>query len=259
MPSPVASRFRHSFLGLSLCVLPLLIFSACSSPPVKKEVHGEAFEVGQVAQSDSNRTANLAMRDNLESLSLLLEKLYKRNPAQWKKTGAQTLEEAHDRIMTAIRSDQPLPELGDAKSVAALPLAFDPKFQGDRAGTLIYALGTMLVEVYGGRTELYLVHGLNAQELSNAAYNVEVAVWLLSSRKDTQGNPLLLSNEIGPAGRNLSFEREFGRIIGRLELLAAISDEKYRRSAIGYVQGFFGATFMQFLPLDTVTAATTAH
>ena len=244
-------------MGLLFCVS--FVFSACSSPPAKKEVHGEAFEVGQVAQSDANRAANLAMRDNLESLSLLLEKLYKRNPSQWKKGGAQTLEEARNRVMTAIRTNQALPELGETKSVAALPLAFNPQFQGDRAGALIYALGTMLLEVYGGRTELYLIHGLDAQELANAAYNVEVAVWLLSNRRDAQGSPLLLSNEIGAAGHNLSFEREFGRIIGRLELLAALSDEKYRRGTIGYIQGFLGATFIQFLPLNASTTAGAAH
>jgi hypothetical protein len=47
----------------------------------------------------------------------------------------------------------------------------------------------MLVEVYGGRTELYLVHGLNAQQLANAAYNVEVASWLLGRRQNPMAAP----------------------------------------------------------------------
>ncbi len=237
-------------LGSLLCLLSL---AACSAVPVKKEIHGSDLDANQVVQSDSNRAANLAMRDNLESLSLLLEKLYKRNLAQWKKTGFRSLEEARQKVIETISNDEPLPGLNDKKSVDALPLAFDQNFQGDRAGALVYGIGTMLTEVYGGRTQLYLIHGLDAQKLANAAWNIEVAMWLLSSRTDVHGQPLLLSNEISANGRNLSFEREFGRMLGRLELLAQMNDEKYRRSAINYVQGILGAPLLQFLPLEAVS------
>ncbi|MGC3963696.1 MAG: hypothetical protein QM803_10330 [Rhodocyclaceae bacterium] len=233
------------------CIAGLCVLAACSSAPRQKEVRGEPFSSGELVQGDANRVANLAMRDNLASLSLILEKLYRRNPSQWKKTGAASLEEARNRVMTIIRTGASLPGT-DKRSVAALPLAFDPTFSGDRPGTLVFALGTMLIELYGGRTELYLIHGLDAQQLANASHNVEVAVWMLSTKRDTQGSLLLLSNEIGPDARNLSFEREFGRIMGRLELLAAMTDEKYRRSAIDYVQGLLGAPLMQFIPLGAV-------
>ena len=235
-------------------VLCLLFLAACSSVPVKKEIHGSDLDAAQVVQSDANRAANLAMRDNLESLSLLLEKLYKRNPGQWKKTGARSLEEARQKVFDIMGDDEPLPGLNHKKSVDALPLAFDRDFQGDRAGALVYGIGTMLIEVYGGRTQLYLIHGLDAQKLANAAWNIEVAMWLLASRTDAQGQLLLLSNEISANGRNLSFEREFGRMLGRLELLARMNDEKYRRSAINYVQGILGAPLLQFLPLDAAGA-----
>ncbi len=233
----------------------LLFLAACSSVPVKKEIHGSEFDAGQTVQSDANRAANLAMRNNLESLSLLLEKFYRRNPAQWKKTDARSLEDARKKVIEAMSNNQPLPGLDDRKSVDTLPLAFDRDFQGDRAGVLVYSIGTMLIEAYGGRTQLYLIHGLDAQKLANAAWNIEVAMWMLSSRTDDQGKPLLLSNEISANGRNLSFEREFGRMVGRLELLAQMNDEKYRRSAINYVQGIVGAPLLQFLPLNAVSAA----
>mgnify|MGYP000405552350 CR=1 FL=1 len=55
--------------------------------------------------------------------------------------------------------------------------------------------------------------------------------------------------EINASQRNLSFEREFGKIIARLDLLAAFTTEKYRRAAISYVQGIVGGTFLQFLPV----------
>ena len=74
-------------------------------------------------------------------------------------------------------------------------------------------------------------------------------MWLLASRKNAQGLPLLLSDEINDGQRNLSFEREFGKVIGRLDLLAGLLTEKYRRAVITCVQNLLGGTFLQFLPV----------
>ncbi|BAK77138.1 hypothetical protein NH8B_2324 [Pseudogulbenkiania sp. NH8B] len=237
---------------LPLCLCSLLL--ACSSPPGKKPVGSDGFSVEQLGQSDGNRVANLTMRDNLDSLSLLLDKLYKRNPSSWRAGGAGSRDEAHRQIMEAIRRNQPLPALGKVRSVAALTTAFDPHFKGDRAGTLIYGLGSMLLDCYDGKTEHYLLDGLDAGKLANASYNVEVAAWLLSNRKGDDGKAMLRANELSDSEQNLSFEREFGKIVGRLDLLAAFSDEKYRRAAINYSQALLGAPLLQFLPLDAAAA-----
>ena len=71
----------------------------------------------------------------------------------------------------------------------------------------------------------------------------------MAQRRNAQGGPLLLADEINAQERNLSFEREFGKIIARLDLLAQVTTEKYRRAVIGYVQGLAGGTFLQFLPV----------
>lgn len=233
----------------------VLLLTACAGAPVQKPVNGDRFSVGEVIQSDANRVANLIMRDNLDSLARLLDKLYRRNPAEWKKRGAASRDDAVRAVMAAIRDDQLLPGLGQARSVAALPLAFDAGFTGDRAGALVYGLGSMLTELYGGRRSLYLLNGIDAQRAANASFNVQVAVWMLSTRTGQDGKLLLLTNEIGPGGSNLSFEREFGRIIGRLELLAELSDESTRRGFINYVQGLLGAPLLQFLPLNAAGTA----
>jgi hypothetical protein len=236
----------------------LLLLAGCSTAPVKKEVYGDGFSSGQMLQNDANRAANLAMRDNLESLSLLLDKLYRRNPREWKKTGAATLELRRQQVIDAIVEGHPLPGLGSRKSIDAMTLAFDADFNGDRAGALVYGIGSMLMEAYGGRTTLYLINGLDAQTMANAAWNIEVAAWLLASRTGADGEPLLLSNEISEKGRNLSFEREFGRMTGRLELLGQMSDESLRRTGINYVQGVLAAPLlglMQFIPVGAAAAA----
>lgn len=242
-------------LRFALPLLLGLLLAGCNNAPVRKPVKGDGFSSAELGQSAANRMANLAMRDNLASLQSLLDKLYRRNPSQWQKAGFGSRDAAISQVMNTIRQNQPLPSLGQVRSTAALSTAFDPQFGGDRAGTLIYGLGSMLVEVYGGRTELYLVHGLNAQQLANAAYNVEVASWLLGRRQNPDGSPMLLANEITPQQRNLSFEREMSKIIARLELLAELSDEKLRRSAIDFGQSLLAAPFLQFIPVQAATSA----
>ena len=66
---------------------------------------------------------------------------------------------------------------------------------------------------------------------------------------DARGQPLLLANEIAGENRNLSLEREFGKVIGRLDLLASYMTERYRRAVIGYVQGLVAAPLLVFLPV----------
>jgi hypothetical protein len=38
-------------------------------------------------------------------------------------------------------------------------------------------------------------------------------------------------------------------VIGRLDLLAVVLTEKYRRAVVAYAQNLVGGTFLQFLPV----------
>ncbi|MGV8804830.1 MAG: hypothetical protein ACWA6Y_07700 [Polaromonas sp.] len=203
----------------------------------------------ELAQSDVNRMATLGMRDNLDSLLRIADKLYRRNPAEWRKTSAPSRDAALRQLRQAIEQQTPWPELQGKRDIAALSLALGPDFSGDRVAAFIYASADMLKAAHGGKTEVYLLDALDAQHLYNAARNIEIAVWLLSSRRNAAGQPLLLADEISEHDRNLSFEREFGKIIGRLDLLAEVLTEKYRRAVISYVQNLLGASFVQFLPV----------
>ena len=57
----------------------------------------------------------------------------------------------------------------------------------------------------------------------------------------------LRPDEINERERNLSFEREFGKIMGRLDLRSGVLTEKYCRAVIACVQNPLGGTFLQFL------------
>jgi hypothetical protein len=221
----------------------------CSTTPTPHgEVKGMSASGREVGQSDANRIATIGMRDNLESLYLLMDKLYRRNPAEWKKTAASR-DESVKRVREAIEQRQLWPELQGQRDIKALSLALTPEFNGDRVAALIYSSADMIIAAHGGKTEFFLIDNLDAQHLYNAARNIEIAAWLLASRRNAAGKPLLLSDDIGEAGRNLSFEREFGKIVGRLDLLAEFVVEKYRRAGITYVQGLLGGPLLQLLPV----------
>lgn len=245
-------------LAAMLCVTGLLVSGCASAPPApapRGEAKGESMTTAELAQSDVNRMATLGMRDNLASLLLLADKLYRRNPAEWRKstTASTTSPTSRDAALAKLRSaidgSAPWPELQGKRDIAALSLALGPDFKGDRVAAFIYASADMLVTAHGNKTSFYLTDALDAQYIYNAARNIEIAVWLLSSRRNAAGQPLLLADEISERDRNLSFEREFGKVIGRLDLLAVVLTEKYRRAVITYVQNLLGGTFLQFLPV----------
>src|SRR3990167_7869854 len=219
-----------SLLWMSSCALLCTVLAGCAAnaPTPRGEVKGAATTPAELAQSDMNRVATLA---------------------EWRKASAPSREHAAEQVRTAILQRQPWAPLQGRRDIAAMGFAFAPEFTGDRVAAFIHATADMIITAHGGKIEFFLLDGMDAQHLYNAARNVESAVWLLAQRRNAQGQPLLLADEIGPQGRNLSFEREFGKIIARLDLLAALTTEKYRRAAISYVQGIVGGTFLQFLPV----------
>ena len=199
-------------------------------------------------QTSVDRMATLGMRDNLQSLYLLMNKLYLRNPNQWRQSGYLDAVSAAREIRSAIENRQPLPALGDRRDLAALSYSLSPEFRGDRVGAFIYAIGSMLVTAHGGgRTRFYISDTINPQFVSNAARNIEKATWLLSQRQDANGVLLLFSNEISEEGSNLSFAVEFGKIVARLDLLTQMLDERYRRIGVNYAQSLL---LMNFLPVQ---------
>ena len=232
--------------GWAVVILGMVLgLGGCSGRLAHESIVSKNSEpkAGEFLQSDVDRMATLAMRNNLNSLYQLMSKLYQRNPQEWRKTGLPTRAAAEQAIHEAIEQNQPLPQLGGRRDVAALSYALSPDFEGDRVGAFIYALGSMLVTAHGGRTEFYLTDSFDAQFIYNAARNIEKAAWMLSQRRDARGRPLLLSNE----GGNLSYAVEFGKMTARLDLLTHVLEERYRRLGVNYAQSLL---FLNFLPVQ---------
>ncbi|CAI8744365.1 Lipoprotein [Pseudomonas sp. IT-P253] len=233
---------------LVLACVSMLFASGCSQQQGRDIVtqFGEG-KPQEFLQTSVDRMATLTMRDNLDSLYLLMSKLYLRNPDELKKSGFLDARIAGKQVRMAIELQQPLPTLGDKKDLAALRYAMSPQFLGDRVGAFIYAIGSMLVTAHGNRLEFYMTDAINPAFVSNAARNIEIATWILSQRQNKNGEPLLFSNEISEEGSNLSFAVEFGKIVARLDLLTQMLDERYRRIALNYAQSL---VFLNFLPVQ---------
>jgi len=233
------------------CALGLagsLLLAGCVMPQGSsaKGPRQEDMSADQLMQTDFNRTVTLAMRDNLASLYSLLDKLYRRNPREWRKTGLADQAAAVARVRGMIEQNRPPQGLSGLRDIQILAVSLEPGYQGDRVAAFIYGLADTIIAAHGGKTRFYVSDMLEGQRIYNAARNVEAAAWLLASRRTPQGEPLLLANEITATSANLSFEREFGAIIGRLDLVANLLGENTRRIGINYAQGLL---FFNFLPV----------
>lgn len=241
-------RSFRSFMLLCAWGGVLLLTGCASAPAPHGKVAGDSFSMQELLQSESNRITTLAMQENLDSLMRLMDKLYQRNPGEWRKT-AVSRQEALTKVRTAILEREPWPALDGLRDVQALSKALSPEFSGDRVAAFGYAVGDMLLTSHGGRTSFTLVDGIHAQHVYNAARNVEIANWVLNTRRNAQGQLLLLSNHISEHERNLSFEREMGKVIARLDLVASFGTERVRRTAIGFGQAIVAGPLLPYLPV----------
>lgn len=225
-------------LPLLLC----LLLAACATAPAGKQKLGSDFRLEYLAKSDVDRTAEIHQQAALEALRTLMTKLYRRNPQEWRKGGHASAEAAVARVFDR-RHDWRFIELDNRRGTDAITLAFDESFAGDRVLAFIGGMGGMMMAAYNDKTEFYFYDDLDPQKLYNSARNVEIAAWKLGSARNARGELFLLSNEELPV-RNLSFEREFGKLIANQDILARIVAEKTNRSIKQVVQGVATAVFL---------------
>ena len=226
----------------------LLVFiTSCSSNQIKSPTSQyDKSSVNQFAKTDFDRMADLEIRENMESLKILALKFYKRNPSQLKKSTQDNVEKMVNWIFHGDHNNE-FELLQNKKDVECLNLVFDESFNGDRVLALMIGLKTMLLESHGNKTDFYLFDKLDPQNIYNVARNIEVVVWKLSTKKMENGEPFLISNSISGNEQNLSFEREFGKIIGRSDYFAYTLSEKTERTITRAVQSVSTRLFLPFI------------
>jgi hypothetical protein len=218
----------------ALLLVAVLLLGACAS--------NGAIAPGQLAKTDVDRMVEAHRQELFASLKVVAEKLYRRNPREWRKAGLASQEEAVARLFdpqTAWR----LSAFEGRHGVDAILAAFREDYLGDRVAAFIGGLGGMLHAAFEEKTEFYMFDDVDPQKLHNSARNIEIAAWKLSNARAANGGLLLLSNEMQPS-QNLTFEREFGKMIGNLDLLSKIVADKTNRTVVKAIQSMATAVFL---------------
>ena len=240
---------QSSYHLLALGAAAALLAACATTEPVKSgkpiPQHDDRSSLRQLGKSDIDRLADVEIRENTQSLRMLMTKLYKRNPRELRKSTSGNAEEMVNSVFDS-RQDWRLKEINEAQGTDAIQQAFKPDYQGDRVLSFIVGLQTMLIKSHGGISDFYLTDTVDPQNIYNVARNVEIAVWKLSNARDDKGQLYLLTNELHDNERNLSFEREFGKIIGSLDLFAITLSEKLQRTITRMVQTLATALFLPF-------------
>jgi len=136
------------------------------------------------------------------------------------------------------------PELGDHRGSDAIMLALKPEYSGDRVFAFGVGLASTVFLSYDGKTAFYLTDSLDPQKLYNSARNIEIAAWKLANARNARGEPLLVSNEKTDDVANLSFEREFGKMIAYQDVMAEVAAQRTNRVIRRVVQTLATAVFL---------------
>lgn len=201
------------------------------------------MQLSDVAKTDIDVVAEFHLAATLADLRLLMYKLYRRNPRQWRQTGA-TSPDAITAQLFAAPTRLDFPELTGARGTDAVQLAFTDGFAGDRVLAFIGGLTTMIMAAYENQQEFFLTDQLDPQKLYNSARNVEIAAWKLASDRDPTGRLYLLSNSMDEGAPNLSFERLMGKLIGRQDMMAELIADGSSRTIRHIVQKMATAMFL---------------
>jgi len=241
-----------TFASIVLNLGLVLVLAACATIPEsgskpKKEVplQQDRSTINQLGKSDFDRMADVEVRENTESLRTLMLKLYKRNPLELKKSTSDPAEKMVSWIFDGSMQHQFLfSEINNLQGTDAIFLTFKPEYSGDRVLPFIVGLHTMLLRAHNDKTDFYLTDSIDPQRVYNVARNFEIAAWKLSNARKLDGTLFLLTNEMNESEKNLSFEREFGKMIGRTDLYAISLAEKSQRFISRVMQNLATAVFL---------------
>ena len=212
--------------GPVLVIGLLVLLSGCASLPEGSKLKGTDFKTSSLVKTDVDLITETIQGFVFSSLKELATKLYKRNPREWRKSGYDSVESAVNRVVAS-----PFAEVEGKRSIACIQLAFDDTYAGDRVKALILGLETMILDAYGGDQEFYLFDQLDAQKLYYSARNIEVASWMLRTRRDSGSELFLLSSsDLEGNMVNPSFERLFGKIINAQDIIAQIAADSTHRT-----------------------------
>lgn len=220
-------------MRIVLIVLLSLMLSACGG-----------YKLKNLAKSDIDLVTDQFIAKTRADVMELMVMLYDRNPDQLHVNPGMTVEGRLAQLRVHQRKLQ-FEELDYKQDIAAMQLAFDPAFRGDRVFALVVGLGSMLRQAYGYRSEVFLSDQLDAAVLSTSAQNVEMLWWKLKNTRKPNGQHYITTYEKQGVVDDLSFERLFSEIIVLQEMMAGIIGDSDNRTVTNAVH----AVSTVFIPL----------
>lgn len=222
-------------------LLALFLAAGCATKVSRDGKRETTLNPKYLAKTEIDRVIDTSRTEVVSSLAIVADKLYRRNPREWKKAGFASREAALDHLTRR----QTLPaNLGGRREGQAAMLAFREDYSGDRVAALMFGLLTMVDAAFENKEDFYVLDALDEQKLYNCARNIEIALWKLGTARNGAGEFFLLSNEIDPGNRNISFEREFGRAIGVLDLLSKVVADTNGRGVTRLTQSVATSFFL---------------
>jgi hypothetical protein len=223
----ISSAKKFPVPNLSL-MFGLLLVLACltSLPGCRNPIDASALD--SFAKTDVDMMADTSLNELNHLMDELLVKLYNRNPRELDKMKGMSIGQRQNQIFDT-QSRLVFKELGNQQGTAALDLAFNPAYQGDRVFALMTGMVGMIRSAYNWQSEQFMLDSLDEQKLFDSARNIEVVAWRLSNSRDASGKLLLLSNSQPGEKENLSYERIFGKMIAIQDMMAFTVVGKWER------------------------------
>ncbi|MBP0047870.1 hypothetical protein H9C73_03900 [Marinobacterium sp. AK62] len=223
---------RPSLLAVLVAIGLLLGGCATNGKP-------RPFQLKNLAKSEIDMVTDLHIQAVNKLARELTIKLYKRNPRELAKNEGMTIER---RLELLLGSPRPIkhPELNNLYAEKAIPLAFDPSFNGDRVFALMVGITGMLHASYNYRDEFYMLNEIDQQKLYNSARNLEAVAWRLNTYRQPNGEPFLFAN----SEQNMSFERLLGKLIAHQDMMARIVSDSTNRAINTVVHGIASTTLL---------------
>ncbi|MET3999914.1 hypothetical protein [Marinobacterium sp. MBR-109] len=197
------------------------------------------FQLKNLGKSEIDMVADRHVETVKKLARELTIKLYKRNPRELAKVPGMTVERRLELLLNSPRLITH-PELNNLYAEKAVPLAFDPAFQGDRVFALMVGITGMLHASYSFRDEFYMLNEMDQQKLYNCARNLEAVAWRLNTYRQENGEPFIYAN----SSTNFSYERILAKLIAHQDMMAQIVSDSTNRTINTVVHGIASTTLL---------------
>ncbi len=236
---------RFGFAGLVVALS--LGLSGCAQDIIDRESIPE--NIRNLAKSSLDHALDAHLNATTEHLTLLMRELYALNPEELAKNPDATVERRVALLLpNRVYDDLRFGELDGQRSTAAMTLAFDPNFLGDRVFALMVGIVSQMQIAYGDRAEFFALDFLHAESVKSFSTNLQIIALNLQHQKTADGAPLLRYQTLQPVGKfdleALSVMQILERTIGSQEILADIAGQREDRGSAAAVRTFGSIVLM---------------